>query len=197
MNRPLSSKVKSAVGAALLGVFGAAPFILPGYEILRERRWNATPCLILSSSVLQYDGRNGPLYRIDINYMYVVAGRKHAGIRYRALGDSSISYGAKREIVRRYPPGAETVCYVNPADPAEAVIERRFTPDIQAASESLDGASLSRRLSPKSTREIPPLRSDDTASAQAAAQYQKPGPPSAGQRIAVACSEPDGLNMKA
>jgi hypothetical protein len=43
------------------------------------------------------------------------------------MGGSSSGYRGKAEIVNRHPPGTRAVCYVNPKDPTEAVLERGFT----------------------------------------------------------------------
>jgi hypothetical protein len=40
---------------------------------------------------------------------------------------SSSGYGPKAEIVAAHPPGARVLCYVNPADPTDAVLQRGWT----------------------------------------------------------------------
>ena len=48
--------------------------------------------------------------------------------RYRFLGGSSSGRTGKTKVVRAYPRGKSAVCYVNPRDPADAVLNREFSP---------------------------------------------------------------------
>jgi len=67
---------------------------------------------------------------VDIVFFYTINGRPFSSARYGFMGGSSSGYAGKQAIVNQYPPGRRTVCYVNPADPADAVLERRFTNDM-------------------------------------------------------------------
>src|ERR1700722_18160322 len=117
MNKPLSSKVKPThvVGFfVLFGLIGLAVliplFILPCVKIIQARGWNATPCVIVSSSVRTHYGSKGDTYSVGIVYEYVVSGRESTGVRYQFLSGSSSGYSGKQEIVRRYPPRKRAVC---------------------------------------------------------------------------------------
>ena len=46
--------------------------------------------------------------------------------RFRFFQASSSGYARKRDTIRQYPRGAETTCYISPADPEEAVLDRSF-----------------------------------------------------------------------
>jgi hypothetical protein len=46
------------------------------------------------------------------------------------MGGSSSGHSGKANIVRQHPPGQKTVCYMNPTDASEAVLERGFTRDM-------------------------------------------------------------------
>jgi hypothetical protein len=96
-------------------------------EVLDARNWNPTPCTIVASSVKSHSSDDGTTYSVELIYAYTVDGREHKGWRYTFMGGSSSGYEGKQEIVDRFPPGTKAVCYVNPGNPGESVIERGFT----------------------------------------------------------------------
>ena len=55
-------------------------------------------------------------------------GREFRANRYAFMGGSSSGYDGKARVVGQYPPGAKSICYVNPNDPGDAVLLRGFTP---------------------------------------------------------------------
>jgi heme/copper-type cytochrome/quinol oxidase subunit 2 len=112
-----------------LGVFYAM-FLRPVAKILDARGWIETPCVVVSSQVRSHDSDDGTTYSVDILYTYTVNGREYKSNRYHFLSGSSSGYQGKAEIVNRHPPGTRTVCYVNPNDPTNAVLERGFTNDL-------------------------------------------------------------------
>jgi hypothetical protein len=115
------------VAGAVMGYFLA---LRPMLGVLAARHWSPTPCAILSSEVRQHPGSDGTTYSVNILYAYEAGGREFRSDRARFLGGSSSGRRAKEEFVRRYPAGAQATCYVNPRDPAEAVLERGFTGDM-------------------------------------------------------------------
>jgi len=121
----LFSLVFTVVGSVLLYTF----LLRPCFKILSARHWPAVPCVILSSDVRSHrDSGHGAIYSVNILYGYEFGGREFKANRYDFMGGSSSGSGAKYSIVAQHPPGSRTVCYVNPADPAEAVLKRGFTP---------------------------------------------------------------------
>ncbi len=137
MTVPLSTKAKSGSPAwffALFGLFGLVFlyffWIRPVSKIMEARSWNERPCVIVSSSVGRHSDSDGTTYSVDLVYNYSVEGRQFTGKRYHFFGGSSSGHKKKAAIVARHPAGAETVCYVNPRNPSEAVINRGFTPDL-------------------------------------------------------------------
>jgi len=121
----LFSLVFTVVGSVLLYTF----LLRPCFKILSARHWPAVPCVILSSDVRSHrDSGHGATYSVNILYGYEFGGREFKANRYDFMGGSSSGSGAKYSIVAQHPPGSRTVCYVNPADPAEAVLKRGFTP---------------------------------------------------------------------
>jgi heme/copper-type cytochrome/quinol oxidase subunit 2 len=112
-----------------LGVFYAM-FLRPAAKILAARTWSETPCVVVSSQVSSHSSDDGTTYSVDILYGYTVNGREYKSNRYHFMGGSSSGYQGKAEIVSRHSPGTRTVCYVNPKDPTDAVLERGFTNDL-------------------------------------------------------------------
>jgi hypothetical protein len=112
------------------GVIFVFMFVRPVLGILDARNWVETPCVVESSQVRSPSSDDGTTYSVDILYRYEINGREYKSNRYHFMGGSSSGRGAKRAIVREHPPGRETVCYVNPKDSTEAVLERGFTNDL-------------------------------------------------------------------
>jgi hypothetical protein len=102
-------------------------FFRPLFKILSAKDWPAVPCVVISSEVRSHSGDDGDTYSVNILYSYEINGREFKANRYDFMGGSSSGYDGKQAIVRRHPPGTKTLCYVNPADPTEAVLERGFT----------------------------------------------------------------------
>ena len=130
--QPLSSRQRRSPAILfliflLMGTSISVVFLWPVSHVISARHWRETPCRILSSEVREHPGDDGSTYSVDIVYSYSVNGRPFTSARYQFMGGSSSGYEGKEAIVRRLPAGTWTVCYVNPADPADAVLERGFT----------------------------------------------------------------------
>jgi len=94
--------------------------------VLAARSWQEVPCKILESKVGSHSGKNGPTYSVDVTFSYNVNGGEYRSDRYRFFGGSSSGYKSKEAEVKRYPVGSTSTCYVNPADPTDAVLNRGF-----------------------------------------------------------------------
>ena len=95
--------------------------------MIRSRDWVQTPCQVVSSEVL----RGGKSSRVKIVYGYSVAGKEYESDQYCFMAISSNTATRwKRRVVADHPPGKQTVCFVNPGDPTEAVIHRGWVPDM-------------------------------------------------------------------
>lgn len=117
-------------GLAGFYVFAARPL----YRVWASRDWSAVPCTVLSSRVRSHESHDADgdssTYSIDILYEYRVGGRAWQSNRYGFMGGSSSGYEGKARIVARHPAGSQATCYVNPADPSSAVLERGLTPEM-------------------------------------------------------------------
>ena len=118
-----------AVVVPFLGLFclvgiGVGTFLsfVPIYRAIQSRSWRGAACEVISSRVVHGDDTSRP----DIQYRYHVDDRPYTGTRYNfLLGSDNIS--DYPSVVARYPPGHRFECYVDPADPTQAVISRELT----------------------------------------------------------------------
>jgi hypothetical protein len=109
-------------GGIFFGLFWS-----PIQNLFSSKSWERTPCTVVSSRVRSISDDDGTTYRADILYEYVVRDRTYRSNRYDFLTFSSSGYRGKAALVEQYPPGRRTFCYVNPAVPWHAVIERGFS----------------------------------------------------------------------
>ncbi len=95
-------------------------------KYLAINSWAETPCEILESDLQEV----GSSLLVTVSYEYQVAGKKYLGTRFRhqnhTAGDEiNAARGTWRETLR---PGSRTVCYVDPHNPAQAVLNNDFSP---------------------------------------------------------------------
>ena len=102
----------------------------PLLKVRGARLWRETPCVIVSSSVNEDETDSG-LHRIQVTYRYQLGGQEYCARRY-SFSPASATAGrrGKRRAVRRLTPGTTAICYVNPDDHDDAVIERGVTWDM-------------------------------------------------------------------
>ena len=108
-----------------LGFF--AIVAVPAWRNLRARAWAEVPCEVLESRVATHDGDDGDTYSVEVRYRYHLDGREQVSDRYDFFPGSTSGYESKARVVERLPTGTRTVCFVDPDDPSEAVLNRSFT----------------------------------------------------------------------
>jgi hypothetical protein len=115
--------------AAFLGLFviigSATGFFMsarPLYHVYVASGWTPTACEVVSSQVLH----NDDTARADIVYRYTVGGRQYTANRYHFLPGST-NDSTVPQVVAEHAPGTKFECYVDPADPMNAVINRTPT----------------------------------------------------------------------
>jgi hypothetical protein len=104
--------------------------VRPLWNSYLARSWIEMPCKVISARVLSHESHGshgGTTYSIDILYEYVVNDIPHRSNCYDFISGSSSGYNGKQEIVNRYRSMKEPVCYVNPANPSDAVLMRNIT----------------------------------------------------------------------
>ena len=134
---PLTSRAKGSgnPGRGCLAVFWLA-FALVGGAIIwfislrpmlktaDAKSWDAVPCTVIESRVDSSNSDDGTTYKALVNASYVYQDATHQAPLDFSGSSYTGGYDGKAEIVARYPVGSQTTCYVNPEDPAEAVISR-------------------------------------------------------------------------
>jgi len=88
------------------------------------RSWPAVPCTITRSEVAIRDGSESP-YVWQGGYAYVYGGHQYVGHDYQRGYGGSGNYADAERLARKYPVGGSSVCLVNPADPAQSVLEAK------------------------------------------------------------------------
>ena len=68
------------------------------------------------------------LYRPEVRYRYRVGPSDFESTRYRFVNAFRNDESGAAAAVRAYPAGATVSCFVDPADPSEAVLDRGFSP---------------------------------------------------------------------
>jgi hypothetical protein len=136
--RPVSSPQTSRGGriAAFLfcavfvvvGVALAIPVLVrPLTKVVAAQHWTGATCEIVSSSLRTHSSSDGTTYSVDVTYRYVVGTRVYTSNRYQFVSASTSGGARQAAIVARLRPGSRTPCWVDPANPADAVIERGLT----------------------------------------------------------------------
>ena len=89
--------------------------------------WDAVPAKVISSRIESLPRTGRAAFRID--YRYECSGIRCGSIRYSFFPEN-LPDEAERllPLLRQYPAGAQITCYVVPASPMEAVIDRSIPP---------------------------------------------------------------------
>ena len=106
------------------GLVGYFLAVRPFMTYLDARSWPEVRCEVISSSVGSHTSKNSTTYSVDIDYRYTVDGREYRSDQFGILNGSSSGRQGKADAVAKYPRGSQAVCYVNPKDPTEAILDR-------------------------------------------------------------------------
>jgi hypothetical protein len=119
---------------ALFALAGAVAFwfavLRPLVSVVAARSWRETPCIVLTSRVGESSDSDSTTYKVEVLYAYTVDGRSYQSDRYSFETGSSSTRGWKEKAVASLSPGTRTTCWVDPADPRQAVISRGFSRDL-------------------------------------------------------------------
>ena len=168
--RPLPSVVGKILGtisglvlltATLEILFPAAKSACKDFQYLS---WIKTPC-----TVTAVKASGGQSYKLGITYKYSVAGREFTSSRYSPNNHSCFcsTISQKNDKMDEYREGASAICYVNPHDPAKAVLTRSLAGPLFPLIFFLVFLSVSIRILVTTWRKAPKKRlPDDTSSRQ-------------------------------
>jgi hypothetical protein len=130
---PPPHRLGSALGGMLLGLAIAAVgaiFVWLMWASFQRARimdaWSAVPCLILESRLAEEIlNPNTPVnYRPVIRYRYEVGGQSLESSRIRRIETKSARRPKMESLLAAFPPGSEATAWVNPSNPADAVLVR-------------------------------------------------------------------------
>ena len=94
-------------------------------NVAASQGWVETRCEILEADVNVYgDLDHGAAYTIYVQFKYEFDRQEYISDRYDFSSSAHSDEAMPRAVVSKLPPGTQTVCYVNPDDPSEAVVKR-------------------------------------------------------------------------
>lgn len=117
----------------LLMVAGLALFLAfllgPVRHAIAARSWRVEDCKILRSEVWRHATTKGSdTYSPQILYSYAVDDQEHRSDTYSFFEYSTSGWASAQRITERYRPRSTASCYVNPADPDDATLNRDPSP---------------------------------------------------------------------
>lgn len=119
-------------GAAVLGFF--VPSLLRG---LAAKNWPHVPAVIVQTGVASHTthSKHGShtSYNVTVLFHYTYQGQRLTSSRYQLVKSSSSSYADQQNIANALLKQKNTICYVNPADPDDAVLDLSFASAVAAA----------------------------------------------------------------
>ena len=129
IKRPANPIVGRRFLAATLIFIGLVLFMAfllgPVRHAIAARSWRAQECRIVRSEVRRYDSsKGGDGFFPQIFYSYEVDDHEHRSDTYSFFEYSSTGWASAQRFVNRYRPGTTRTCYVNPADPDDATLNR-------------------------------------------------------------------------
>lgn len=89
--------------------------------------WEETPCTIVKSEVKTERATPhspGLSHELEIEYHYEFGGKSYQSTRYRRIATRSAHQSKMEAIASRYPVRSQAVCYVDPVNPADAVLKK-------------------------------------------------------------------------
>jgi hypothetical protein len=112
-----------------LGLF-LTMFVRPVIRMVQAQSWPAVTCRITASNISTHRSSKSTNYSFDPAYTYSVNGQQYVGENYSFGGKVQGSYNSRAALQSLYRVGSTTMCYVNPADPTDAVLNKGMTGDI-------------------------------------------------------------------
>src|SRR5262245_19514353 len=90
-------------------------------KVIAARSWQPTSCTILESRLVR---DNEGLCGVSARFSYQIGGASYVADRYEFFQSYSSACDSHRETVDRLRAGTPVECWVDPAHPTEAVIDR-------------------------------------------------------------------------
>ena len=127
-------------GPFCFGVVGVILFVMGLLKVVgaikdwrryrESENWVPITGLVTASQVneVQGDENTTSTYGPSITYTYQVMGKSYEGSLI-SFGSEGVTYGNRKKaekVVARHPVGSQPIIYYDPADPSQAVLERKF-----------------------------------------------------------------------
>lgn len=97
-------------------------------DVIR-RTWRPVPMKILSSTIVETQGEEGPLYAPNVRYEYTVDGTRREGDRVSLFPKwSSGDRERSRKVILEFPRDRACTGWVNPSNPDESVLNPEAVP---------------------------------------------------------------------
>jgi hypothetical protein len=111
----------------LAGLFFTVVLLREVFRAAETYAWKEVPCEIVSSAVAERRTSSGSStpYWFEVRYAYSIDGNSFSSSRHRRSAGGFGDYNKAQRLALRYPPESKQVCYVDPSNPAEAVLERQ------------------------------------------------------------------------
>ncbi len=127
--RPVNPIAGRRLTAALVLVVGGILFMAfllgPVRHAIVARSWRSQECKILRSEIRPYAGTRGSDgYSPLILYSYAIGDQEHRSDVFSFWEYSANGWESARSVTSGYRPGSTVTCYVNPADPDDATLNR-------------------------------------------------------------------------
>jgi hypothetical protein len=98
--------------------------IRPALQARASQAWTATPCEVVTSEVaVTTDSHGDAVEKLHLVYRYAVNERPYESEHYAFR---PINAADAHTVVSRLPSGARTICYVDPGDAGQSVIDREL-----------------------------------------------------------------------
>ena len=120
------------VGLLVVGFFFLLIGVGVGYLLVVQpllsawdaQSWPGVRAEVVSSSVDERRDSDGTSYSPEVTYRYDAGGRSYTSDRVTIMNWSHSDRASAEAVVLAHPPGAAVVAYVDPTDPASAVLDR-------------------------------------------------------------------------
>lgn len=125
---------KRTASAGCLIVFGGIFFVagllasyaalaVPMYTYWSAQSWPQRPCVILTAELEEVRSDDSSTWKAAFTYEYQFGNRQYVGSQDHAFPSSGSRHDAQRRMAE-LPVGTETLCWVNPSKPQQALLDR-------------------------------------------------------------------------
>lgn len=138
IRRKKNNRVALRIVGGVFGFIGAIMcwqmIVKPVVKTIEMGDWEKAPAVITFSDMTTRQIRNkkkggySTYYNLILKYSYHYQGVAREGTEYDVVrsGNMTQNRSSVRKITKRYPVGTKTHCFVNPADPTEALLVREL-----------------------------------------------------------------------